>query len=431
MRRGWATRPIPRGLASTVVVVATAAGASALLPGALGQAVPRPTATTTPSPEERTRAGSPPRPDPAELGPGPTGWREAGWPGIRGLTVGPVESTREPPRGYGSPAAGVTLDALVALGANWVSLTPFGRLWRLDDVRVKPDFEAPLASNRAAVQRMIAQAHERGLRVLVIPHLWVETGGWRGEVDPGSPARWAAYQDSYEAFVLGWAELAETAGADAFSIGVECKSWSNRFPERWRRLIARVRDRFSGWLTYSANWDEVERVVFWDHLDLVGVNSFPPLSDRGNAPYAAYLAGARAWADRLESVAETWQMPVVFVEVGYTARPDAAVEPWLWPDGMSNVRVDEVEQARALTATFEAFLGRPWFAGLFVWRYYAHLNDVSQEAAWGFSPHGKLAEPILGEVFALPWAVDPGPLRPRLPRPGGRPWGSVLPTSPR
>jgi hypothetical protein len=278
---------------------------------------------------------------------------------------------------------------------------------------------------------MIAQAHERGLRVLVIPHLWVETGGWRGEVDPGSPARWAAYQDSYEAFVLGWAELAETAGADAFSIGVECKSWSNRFPERWRRLIDRVRDRFSGWLTYSANWDEVERVVFWDHLDLVGVNSFPPLSDRGHAPYAAYLAGARAWADRLEAVAETWQMPVVFVEVGYTARPDAAVEPWLWPDGMSNVRVDEVEQARALTATFEAFLGRPWFAGLFVWRYYAHLNDVSQEAAWGFSPHGKLAEPILGEVFALPWAVDPGPLRPRLPRPGGRPWGSVLPTSPR
>ena len=33
--------------------------------------------------------------------------------------------------------------------------------------------------------------------------------------------------------------------------------------------------------------------------------------------------------------------------------------------------------------------------GFFVWRYYANLDDVSQEAAWGFSPHAKLAERVL------------------------------------
>ena len=31
---------------------------------------------------------------------------------------------------------------------------------------------------------------ERGIRVLLIPHLWVETTGWRGEVDPGTPEGW-------------------------------------------------------------------------------------------------------------------------------------------------------------------------------------------------------------------------------------------------
>jgi hypothetical protein len=28
------------------------------------------------------------------------------------------------------------------------------------------------------------QAHDRGLRVFLIPHLWVDMGGWRGEIDP-------------------------------------------------------------------------------------------------------------------------------------------------------------------------------------------------------------------------------------------------------
>jgi hypothetical protein len=101
--------------------------------------------------------------------------------------------------------------------------------------------------------------------------------------------------------------------------------------------------------------------------------------------------------------------PVVFLEIGYTSRPNAAVEPWLWPDEMSGVAVDEWEQARALSALIGASASKPWFKGFFVWRYYANLDDVSQEAAWGFSPHGKLAEQLLRNTFMTPWAADSDP----------------------
>jgi hypothetical protein len=103
---------------------------------------------------------------------------------------------------------------------------------------------------------------------------------------------------------------------------------------------------------------------------------------------------------------------VLFVEVGYTARPNAAVQPWLWPDTMHGVEVDEWEQARALAALMGAAASKPWMAGMFVWRYYANLDDVSQEASWGFSPHGKLAERVLTNVFLAPWAGDPQQLDP-------------------
>jgi hypothetical protein len=50
---------------------------------------------------------------------------------IRGLTVGPIENARHASRGYGSAASSHTFRVADRLGANWVSLTPFGRVWDL------------------------------------------------------------------------------------------------------------------------------------------------------------------------------------------------------------------------------------------------------------------------------------------------------------
>lgn len=328
---------------------------------------------------------------------------------IRGITIGPIESSQQPGRGYGTESTERLLDELVRLGANAVSITPFGRLWDLRSSQIDLDFEQPFADNRAAIGRVIAQAKARGLSVLLIPHLWVETGGWRGEIDPRSDEGWAAYHASYRTFVSTWARAAEEFGADAFSIGVECKSWSGRFGQYWSELIGTVRAEFSGQLTYSANWDEAEDVLFWDSLDLVGINAFYPLADRDGASDAEYARGAARALERAGSLGALVGKPVLFVEIGYTTRANAAVEPWLWPDEMDGVAVDEWEQARALSALMSAGASQPWLAGMFIWRYYANLDDVSQEAPWGFSPHGKLAEQVLQSVFARRWAADPDP----------------------
>jgi hypothetical protein len=51
-------------------------------------------------------------------------------------------------------------------------------------------------------------------------------------------------------------------------------------------------------------------------------------------------------------------------------------------------------------------LDQPWFGGLFVWRFYADRHDMSQEAEWGFSPRGKLAELVLRDAFHAHFAAD-------------------------
>lgn len=340
--------------------------------------------------------------------PGADAWRRAELGGVRGITVGPIENGEHPGVGYGSPAYERTLDDALAMGATWVAITSFGRVADLSGTGVDLTFEAPFERNRRDVARAIDQAHARGLHVMLVPHLWVESGGWRAKIDPPDDAGWARWAASYERFVRTWADVAEATHAEMFSVGVELRSWvtTGRAPS-FARVVQAVRARYHGLLTYSANWDDVDQTVILGDLDVIGINAFYPLAQKADAPEAALLRGARAIREKIHALAERWSKPVLFTEIGYTTRPDPAVRPWEWPDAMSHVHVDEAAQAAAYRALIAPMLDEPDFAGFFVWRVYADPDDVSQEAPWGFSPSGKLAELVVRDAFAARWACDP------------------------
>ncbi|XYI00187.1 glycoside hydrolase family 113 [Sorangium sp. So ce1128] len=349
---------------------------------------------------------------PEHLPHGAAGWSVSGWGGVRGVTIGPIENLRHPGRGYGTAASGRAMDEAVAMGATWVSLTPFGRVWDGKGTGVDLVFEAPFQENRRNVLAAIAQAHARGLKVLLVPHLWVESGEWRAQIDPGDDAGWARWAESYRRFLLTWAAVAREGGAEMLSVGVELRSWvTTPRAASFLPIIEAVRRVYPGLLTYSANWDDVEHTVIFDALDLIGINAFYPLAEREGASFEELLRGGRKVAEGVDAVARAWGKPVLLTEIGYTTRRDPAVRPWEWPDRMKGVVVDERSQAEAYAAVVAPFLDARTCAGFFVWRLYADPDDVSQEAEWGFSPRGKLAELVLRDAFTARWAAD-GPWLP-------------------
>jgi len=338
------------------------------------------------------------------------GWRLAGHDAVRGMTIGPIENAYHSGVGYGSPAYARTLDECMHLGATWVAITPFGRVADLSGRGVDLTFEKPFAANRDDIQRAIAMAHARGLRVMLVPHLWVESGEWRAKIDPGDDKRWAAWTQSYETFVRAWAEVAEATGVDLFSAGVELRSWvtTSRAPS-FAALVRELRRIYHGPITYSANWDDVDHTLVLSELDVIGVNAFYPLAEKEGATFETLLEGGKKVRERIASLARTWSRPVLFTEIGYTTRRDPAVKPWEWPDSMKNVKIDlaaQRAQADAYRALVAPLLDEPSFMGFFVWRLYADPDDVSQEAEWGFSPRGKLAELVVRDAFATWWASD-------------------------
>jgi hypothetical protein len=358
------------------------------------------------APFERSAAGKAAEPR-ALLAPSAEAWSMDVGRAIRGITLGPIESSLHPNRGYGSPACQLALEEARALGANWVSLTPFGRVWDKQSTGISMSFEQPYAENRAAVRRAVEQAHALGLRVLLVPHLWVESGEWRAEIDPPTSEAWQRRAASYRHFLLEWATLARDAQVDMFAVGVELRSWvTTTHAPSFFPLIDDVRRIYPGLLTYAANWDDVDDTAILGALDVIGINAFYPLAERENATLEELSRGARKIAERVSELAQRWDRPVMFTEFGYTSRPDPALRPWEWPDSMQNVRVDQRAQADAYRALLGAMLEARGFAGLFLWRMYADPADMSQEAEWGFSPRGKEAEGVLRSAFAARWGAD-------------------------
>jgi hypothetical protein len=327
--------------------------------------------------------------------------------GIRGVTIGPIESSLQINRGYGSVPFQRALQLIERMDGNWISLTPFGRIWDLVPSGVDQRFEAPATQTTAAIERAVAQAQARGLKVLIVPHLWAETGEWRGEIDPKSEADWRRWAQGYRRFLLSWAKVAAASNADLFAVGVELRSWvTTTHAPSFIELIKEVREIYSGPLTYAANWDDVHDTVIWGELDVIALNAFFPLAKEEGASFSEMLSESERLSAGIRELSQRWGKPVAFNEIGYTTRPDPALRPWEWPDSMKNVAVDQRSQADAYRALLAPFLDEPWFIGFFVWRWYADPYDMSQEAEWGFSPFGKQAELVLRDAFATPWACD-------------------------
>lgn len=289
------------------------------------------------------------------------------------------------PDGYGSPAAAAELERLAALGVDHVALVP---LWFMDSAGSNELAADPAATTTdAGLEQAVATARELGMTVAIAPHVDVRDGTFRGLIAPTDPAAWFA---SYRRLLDQYAELAARTGASQFVVGTELTSMTAD-QTAWRALIARARRRFDGQLTYAANWvDEAERIEFWDALDELGINAYMPLETGVPSPTVAALVEAwLPYRQRIETLHERWQLPVVFTELGYQSREDAAAAGGTPATGP----VSQQAQADAYEAAYRAWAQPDWFRGIWWWDWSVDGGDPD---GGGFTPEGKLAERVVG-----------------------------------
>ena len=129
-----------------------------------------------------------------------------------------------------------------------------------------------------------------------------------------------------------------------------------------------MRSVYDGRLTYAANWDSLERVPFWDALDLIGVHAYFPLTEDLSPSAASLWQGWDAPLAALEDLSRRHQgKRVLFAEIGYARSPRAAIEPWI-PDHHDHPETRILRQ-RLIEVALQRIESTPFVEGMFWWKW--------------------------------------------------------------
>ena len=295
----------------------------------------------------------------------------------------------------GRPSA-AQYDELEADGVRWIALIPFGWQSRFDEPEVRLRTTGVRWSETdEGLREISAEAQERGMGVLLKPHIWLTqevAGEWRGTIRFDSEQEWQQWEADYRTLILHYAALAAAQEVEMFSVGVELHTAIRQRPAFWERLIADVRAIYPGTVTYGANWfEEFEDVQFWDLVDVIGIHAYFPLTNRLDASIEDFERGWQPHAASLEALCAAHERRIAFLEVGYRSIDGAAVEPWNYD---TTADEDLIEQEQAYEALFRTFWAKPWFGGLFLWKWNIGARDRDS-----YSPQGKPAERVISDWF--------------------------------
>nr|WP_299387478.1 glycoside hydrolase [Allomuricauda sp.] len=290
------------------------------------------------------------------------------------------------------------VEPVVKINANYAAVMPFGFARSLNAPNVIFDTERQwYGETRRGAKQYMEQLRKKGIKIMLKPQIWIWRGAFTGDMVMQSEADWKTLESTYSDFALTYAQLAEETGAEVYCIGTELEEFVKNRPQFWLDLIAKIKNIYSGKLTYAANWDEYKRVPFWDQLDFIGVDAYFPLSEKRKPSLEDLRLGWQPWKERLEELAMTHDRPILFTEFGYRSMDFTAKKPWLVDRNQMSVNLEA--QADATEAVFQEFWSEDWFAGGFVWKWFIHHQESGGADDNRFTPQNKPAEQVLQKYF--------------------------------
>ena len=306
---------------------------------------------------------------------------------------------------FSSASANQAFKTIASLGSHSIELT--ARIWTQTGTTNSVIADPAKTESDASLLAGFQAAHAAGLSVVFKAAISPLNGTPTSSM---APADVSAFFASYKAEIVHLATIAQAGGVATFAIGNEMSSLSGQqYRGYWTDLISAVRHVYHGELTYAAATDEASKVSFWDQLDTIGVNTYPPLTtsthptvqDLVNAwnqlptnPYYAAAFEHKSPVDFLHALSQQYGKPVLMTEMGYRSIDGTAIQPGSWT---SNGVPDPNAQADAYKAFFQVWTaqGGSWMKGVELWQW--DLNN--RYTSTGYSVMGKPAEAIVSQYF--------------------------------
>ncbi len=234
------------------------------------------------------------------------------------------------------------------------------------------------------------------IAIMMKPHLWLPGGEYTGDISFENDADWTLWEHDYSAYILHYAQIAEGLHIPIFCIGTELVKSVKARPQYWEKLIDDVRNVYHGQLTYAANWDDYADFPHWQKLDFIGIDAYFPLSDKPAPSLEDIKKGWEQYTGDLEKISKQFNHPILFTEYGYRNADEACIEPWKEDNKTQN----DALQKDALDALYQTFSGKGWFAGGYLWKWYADGDESKHhQGATDFTPQNKPALEVVKEWY--------------------------------
>lgn len=244
----------------------------------------------------------------------------------------------------------------------------------------------------------IRLAKEHGIQVMLKPQVYVP-GSWTGDLSFAHEEDWQKWAASYKDYILPYAAMADSMDVELFCIGTEFKKTVQKREQFWRNLIQKIRKIYKGKLTYAANWDEYERVPFWDALDYIGVNAYFPLLNKKTPTVPKLINAWHPYQETLARFAETSKRPILFTEFGYLSVDGCTYNTWELESQINQLSVNEQAQANAIEALFTVFWEKPYWGGGFIWKWFPEGKGHEGYKDKDYTPQGKLGEDVVKKWY--------------------------------
>ena len=258
--------------------------------------------------------------------------------------------------------------------------------WQEHPWSTKVDTDTPDVISSEDVARVCTLARKLGLRVILKAMVNCRDGSCRAYIhffdnSVQGESGWEDWFASWGRHVCQVADMARVNRADMLCVGCEMIGADHRDAD-WRKLIAQVRQRYDGPITYNCDKYQEDRVTWWDAVDVISSSGYYPIDE------------IEKNLVRIEQVAAREQRPFMFMECGCPSRNGSERAPYDWSlDGGTDASAQD-GWYRAFT---DGLLRHPFVRGTGWWdwpatRLYAAAYGPDNR---GYCTYGKPASETL------------------------------------
>ncbi len=283
-----------------------------------------------------------------------------------------------------------TLTDLKVNNINAISLIPYAFV-NTDKITISYDNGKQWwGETTEGIKECARLAHSENFSVMLKPHLWINHNSYTGDLDFKNIKEWEKWEVEYEKYILHFAKIAQSEKIELFCLGTELRNSIAKRSQFWLQLIKKIRGIYSGNLTYAANWDDYEKVPFWDKMDYIGIDAYFPLSKSKTPSINELKSSWKVHILNIEKIQKKQNKKVIFTEYGYRNADYSANEPW----SETNMTENNQAQSNSYEALFQTIKNKSWYMGGFAWKWYADDYHKKKKTI-DFTPQNKPALEVI------------------------------------